>query len=112
MWQKKRHAREFIHYCRERLARKPEEIPSVLETLYVYTSDKRIKHPVSMFKSALTEQEDHTIDTGFDLFLEQVADENELNELQGKIRQVFGQLVDKDLTTNGKVRRALAEALG
>ncbi|GAA2985964.1 ferritin-like domain-containing protein [Actinokineospora diospyrosa] len=107
------HAREFIHYCRGRLERKPEEIPSVLETLYVYTSDQKIKHPVSMFKSNLVELEDHeTIDTGFDLFLEGVADQGELDELQGKIRQVFGQLVDKDLSTNGKVRRALAEALG
>lgn len=106
------HAREFIHYCRARLAKRPEEIPSVLETLYVYTSDAKIKHPVSMFKSSLTELGDHeTIDTGFELFLEQVADEGELQELQAKIRRVFGQLVDRDLTTNGRVRRALAEVL-
>ncbi|MDX8050927.1 ferritin-like domain-containing protein [Lentzea sp. BCCO 10_0798] len=106
------HAREFIHYCRGRLAKRPDEIPSVLETLYVYTSDAKIKHPVSMFKSSLTELDDHeTIDTGFELFLEQVADEGELQELQTKIRRVFGQLVDQDLTTNGRVRRALAEAL-
>jgi len=84
----------------------------VLETLYVYSSEAKIKHPVSMFKSSLTELDDHeTIDTGFELFLEQVADEGELQELQAKIRRVFGQLVDRDLTTNGRVRRALAEAL-
>lgn len=106
------HAREFIHYCRSRLAKHPEEVASVLETLYVYTSDATIKHPVSMFKSSLVELRDHeTIDTGLELFLEKVADEGELQELQGKIRRVFGRLVEKDLTTNGRTRRALAEAL-
>ena len=106
------HAREFIHFCRTRLLKHPEEIPSVLETLYVYTSDAQIKHPVSMFKSSLTELADHeTIDTGFELFLEQVADEGELRELQGKIRRVFGGIVEKDLSTNGRVRRALAEVI-
>ena len=40
------HAREFIHYARRRLAAHPSELPSVLETLYVYTSEDRIKHPV------------------------------------------------------------------
>lgn len=107
------HAREFIHFCQQRLAKHEEEVASVLETLYVYTSDKRIKHPVSVFKSNLTELEDHeTIDTAFELFLEEVADADELEELQGKIRRVFGQLVDRDLSSNGKVRRALADVLG
>ncbi|MFC4857286.1 ferritin-like domain-containing protein [Actinophytocola glycyrrhizae] len=107
------HAREFIHFCRERLAKHGEEVASVLETLYVYTSDKRIKHPVSVFKSNLTELADHeTIDTAFELFLAEVADSEELEELQGKIRRVFGQLVDRDLSSNGKVRRALADVLG
>ena len=106
------HAREFIHFCRERLTRHPEETASVLETLYVYTSDKRIKHPVGIFKSNLTELQDHeTIDTAFELFLEQVADADELDQLQGKIRKVFGGILGMDLSTNGKVRRALAEVI-
>ncbi|MFI8825153.1 ferritin-like domain-containing protein [Streptomyces sp. NPDC053431] len=106
------HAREFIHYCKDRLLRHPEETASVLETLYVYTSDKRIKHPVGIFKSELTELEDHeTIDTAFELFLERIADGDELLELQGKIRKVFGSIVDMDLSSNGKVRRALAEVI-
>jgi|SRR5215204_912718 len=106
------HAREFIHYCRERLRQHPEELPSVLETLYVYTSDDRIKHPVSMFKDNLTELQDHeTIDTGLDLFLEQIADAGELEELQGKIRKTFASLTDLDLSSNSRVRRALAEQL-
>jgi hypothetical protein len=45
----------------------------------------------------------------FEVFLETVADAGELDELQGKIRRVFSQLVDTDLSTNGKVRRAIAE---
>jgi hypothetical protein len=106
------HAREFIHFCRQRLARLPEETPSVLETLYVYTSDGKIKHPVSMFKSGLTELQGHeTIDTAFEVFLEEVADEGEMDELQGKLRKVFGQLVGKDLSSNGRIRRALAEVI-
>lgn len=106
------HAREFIHFCKARLAEYPEETASVLETLHVYTADKRIKHPVSVFKSNLTELQDHeTIDTAFDLFLERVADADELEELQDKIRRVFGQMIDHDLSTNAKVRRALALAI-
>ncbi|WP_431783157.1 ferritin-like domain-containing protein [Streptomyces chumphonensis] len=106
------HAREFIHYCRQRLTRHPEERASVLETLYVYTSDSRIKHPVGLFKSNLTELEDHeTIDTAFELFLERVADGDELNDLQTKIRRVFGSIVEMDLSTNRKVRHALAEVI-
>jgi rubrerythrin len=106
------HAREFIHYCRERLGRHPEELASVLETLYVYTSDDRIKHPVSMFKDNLAELQDHeTIDTGLDLFLERIADAGELEELQGKIRKTFASLTDLDLSSNSQVRRALAEQL-
>ncbi|MFL6129615.1 MAG: ferritin-like domain-containing protein [Mycobacteriales bacterium] len=106
------HAREFIHYCRERLRRHPEELPSVLETLYVYTADTRIKHPVSMFKDNLAELRDHeTIGTGFELFLGQVADAGELAELQGKIRKTFAGLTELDLSSNSRVRRALAEQL-
>jgi rubrerythrin len=106
------HAREFIYYCRERLRRHPEELTSVLETLYVYTAETKIKHPVSMFKDNLTELQDHeTIDTGFDLFLEQVADAGELEQLQGKIRKTFAGLTDLDLSSNSRVRRALAEQL-
>lgn len=106
------HAREFIHYTRERLQRCPQELSSVLETLYVYTSDSRIKHPVSMFKDNLVELTDHdTIDTGFELFLETVADAGELDELQAKIRKTFAGLTDLDLSSNARVRRALAEQL-
>ena len=106
------HAREFRHFAAERLAQHPDELASVLETLYFYTSDAKIKHPVSVFKSGLDALDGHeTIDTGFQLFLDQLAGTGELDELQSKIRKTFGSLTDRDLSTNGKVRRALAEAL-
>lgn len=106
------HAREFIHYARKRLERKPEELPSVLETLYVYTGSKAIRHPVSVFKDGLDELAEHeTIDTGFQFFLDEVASEGELDELHGKIRRTFSSLTGLDLSSNGRVRRALAEAL-
>lgn len=106
------HAREFIHYAGRRLERRPEELPSVLETLYVYSSEAKIKHPVSTFKAGISELDDHeTIDTGFELFLEQVAAEGELETLHGKVRRTFGSLTGLDLGSNAKVRRALAEAL-
>jgi len=106
------HAREFRHFAAARLASHPGELASVLETLYFYTSDDTIKHPVSVFKSGLDALEGHeTIDTGFRLFLDRMAETGELDELQGKIRKTFGSLTDRDLSTNGKVRRALAGAL-
>ena len=107
------HAREFRHFATERLEQHPEELASVLETLYFYTSDDTIKHPVSVFKSGLDALDGHeTIDTGFQLFLDELAGTGELDELQNKIRKTFGSLTDRDLSSNGKVRRALAEALG
>ncbi|MEU5695114.1 ferritin-like domain-containing protein [Actinosynnema sp. NPDC020468] len=107
------HAREFRHFAAKRLERHPEEIPSVLETLYFYTSDDRIKHPVGVFKSGLAELETtETIDTGFEMFLDTVADAGSLEELQGKIRRTFGSLTGYDLSSNKAVRRALATSLG
>lgn len=106
------HAREFIRYTADRLARKPAELPSVLEILYVYMADGAIKHPVSTFKSGLNELAGTaTIDTGFELFLGQAADAGELELLQAKIRRTFGSLTGRDLSSNARVRRALAEAI-
>jgi hypothetical protein len=68
---------------------------------------------VSVFKSGLDALDGHeTIDSGFRLFLDQLAGTGELDELQAKIRKTFAGLTGRDLSTNGKVRRALAEALG
>ncbi|ROS44238.1 ferritin-like domain-containing protein [Amycolatopsis thermoflava] len=107
------HAREFRHFAAKRLEAHPEEIPSVLETLYFYTSDDKIRHPVGVFKAGLDElAESETIDTGFELFLDTVAGAGELDELQGKIRRTFGSLTGYDTSSNRAVRRALATALG
>lgn len=107
------HAREFIHYARRRLAAYPHELPSVLETLYVYTSEDKIKHPVGVFKGELAAVRDHeTIDTAFDMFIEKVAAVGELDKLQDKIRRAFTSLTGLDLSSNARIRRRLAEALG
>ncbi|WP_239334340.1 ferritin-like domain-containing protein [Frankia sp. CiP3] len=106
------HAREFIHFTRRRLAGHPDELPSVLETLHVYTSDARIKHPVGVFKSELPELQGHeTIDTGFEFFLTRIAGAGELDRLHVKIRRAFGTLTGLDLGSGARIRRALAESL-
>ncbi|MEU7141786.1 ferritin-like domain-containing protein [Nocardia sp. NPDC046473] len=106
------HAREFIHYATKRLEQRPEELPSVLETLYVYSSEAKIKHPVSTFKAGISEMGEHeTIDTGFDLFLEEVAAEGELDVLHDKVRRTFANMTGLDLSSNAKVRRALADTI-
>lgn len=105
------HAREFIHYTKARIERLPGELPSVLETLYVYTSEAKIKHPVSLFKDSLVEGGHETIDTGFDFFLEKVAAEGELDALHAKVRGVFATMTGLDLGSGSRIRRALAGAL-
>jgi hypothetical protein len=106
------HAREFLYFLRDRLARHPEELPSVLETLYVYISAGDIQHPVSVFKSGLDALKEHeTIDTGFDMFMEKVAADGEIRQIHDNIRRVFGELTGLDLSTNAKIRRALAASL-
>ncbi|MFC7304197.1 ferritin-like domain-containing protein [Streptomyces monticola] len=106
------HAREFIHYTRTRLARLPHELPSVLETLYVYTSEARIKHPVGLFKDSLVQGvAEETIDTGFEIFLEKVAADGELERLHRKVRGAFGSMTGLELDTGAQIRRALAEAI-
>lgn len=88
------HAREFIRYTADRLVREPAELPSVLETLYVYSADAAIKHPVSTFKSGLSELADaETIDTGFELFLEKAADTGEIEALRAKIRRALADVL-------------------
>jgi ferritin len=106
------HAREFLHFARARLAAHPDELASVLETLYIYTAEQRIKHPVGVFKSGLDALRDHeTIDTAFELFLEKVAAAGDLEKLQDNIRRAFAALTGMDVSSNARVRRRLAEAL-
>ncbi|WP_018348731.1 ferritin family protein [Longispora albida] len=107
------HAREFLYFLRKRLETHPEEMASVLETLYVYVSPGDIQHPVSVFKSGLDALSDsETIDTGFDMFMAQVAGDGEIKEIHNNIRRVFSEVTGFDLSTNAKIRRALAECTG
>ncbi len=106
------HAREFIHYTKKRLDEHPDELASVLETVYFYTADDRIKHPVGIFKDGLEELSGHeTIDTGFEFFLDNVAGDDGLDELQDKIRRAFSGITGIPMSSNSQVRRALAEAI-
>lgn len=107
------HAREFIAYAKRRLEQHPDELVSVLETLYVYTSQPdSIRHPVSVFKDGLDELSNHeTIDTGFELFLDAVAHDGELARLQQKIRKAFTVFTGVRLESNADVRAAIAELI-
>jgi hypothetical protein len=103
-----RHAREFLYYTRRRLDQHPEEMGSVLETFYVYVGDpeKKIKHPVSVFKGAIPELQNYeTIDDGFDYFMG-LADGN-YAKLSQKLYQTFSNLTGYTLTNLASVRRAL-----
>jgi hypothetical protein len=108
-----RHAREFLHYARRRLEEAPDELPSLLETLYVYTADmeRRVKHPVSIFKEGAPEFAGlETIDDGFAYF-QSSGDGDELLQLRDKIFRAFTNLTGTRLERPRDVRRALAEAL-
>jgi hypothetical protein len=107
-----RHAREFLHYTRRRIEAFPAELPSVLETLYVYVADpdKAIKHPVSVFKGDLPELRGHeTIDDGFDYF--QALDASHRGRLVDKLLATFSSLTGFQLTSPASVRRALATVI-
>lgn len=106
-----RHAHSFTDYARRRLATHPEELGSVLETLYFYVSDPRvIKHPVSVFKGEhLQSYGQETIDSGFDYFLRQTESAAILRD---KIMSVFSALTGFKLDSPRSVRKALGQVLG
>lgn len=107
-----RHAREFVYYTRRRITAHPEELASVLETLYVYIADpdKKIKHPVSVFKGSLPElQGRETIDDGF-AFFDAMGESNHA-KLGQKLYSTFSNLTDYKLTNPASIRRALAEVM-
>jgi hypothetical protein len=106
-----RHASAFTDFTRRRLHQHPEELASLLETLYFYVADtsKLIKHPVSVFKdSVLAGQNTETIDDGFDYFL---AKHEGAEVLRGKIYSVFSALSGFRLDSPKSVRRALGEVM-
>lgn len=106
-----RHASAFTDFARRRLEHYPEELASLLETLYFYVADteKPIKHPVSVFKSSeLGAGTNETIDDGFDYFL---ARREGADQLRAKIYRVFSALSGLALDSPRSVRRSLAQVL-
>ena len=105
-----RHAKEFTIFCKKQVERRPEELASVLETLYVYIADplKLVKHPVSVFKNKLPEMNDgnETIDDVFDYFIE--VENGDLSKVQAVIFNRFSSLTGFALDTPASIRRALA----
>ena len=107
------HAREFIHYTADRLASEPERAAlGAGDPVRVHgrRGDQAPGEHLQV-RAAASSRDPETIDTGFELFLEKVADAGELDGLQAKIRRTFGSLTGRDLSTNARVRRALAEAI-
>lgn len=107
-----RHARDFSHYLRRRLASHPHELASVLETFHVYVGapDGRIVHPVSVFKGELAEAAGgETIDDGFAYFLDR--DPANGARLRRKLYGAFSSLTGFALTNLASVRRALGGLL-
>jgi rubrerythrin len=108
-----RHAREFRYFAERRLEDHPDEMASVVETLYVYTADpsQEIKHPVSVFKGSLPELEGLvTIDTGFNLF-RSLTSADSVQRLREKIFQTFKLVTGCDVDRPASIRRALARYL-
>jgi hypothetical protein len=106
-----RHASAFTDFARRRLQRHPEELASLLETLYFYIADPKqlIKHPVSVFKGAVLGGGDtETIDDGFDYFL---ARGDGIDALRGKIYSVFSALSGFSLDSPRSVRRAIGQVI-
>lgn len=106
-----RHASAFTDFARRRLRERPEELPSLLETLYFYVADPKqlIKHPVSVFKGAvLGDRDTETIDDGFAYFMSRG---DGVDALRGKIYSVFSALSGFRLDSPRSVRRALGEVM-
>ncbi len=106
-----RHAQGFTAYAKRRIEAHPEELCSVLETLYFYVADtnKAIKHPVSVFKGEeLASHGQETIDDGFDYFLTRTESASALRD---KIFSVFSSLTGFELDSPRSVRRAMGTLL-
>ncbi|MFC0111224.1 ferritin-like domain-containing protein [Kibdelosporangium aridum] len=107
-----RHAREFAHYTKRRLASHPEETQSVLETLYLYmgTTREMYRHPVSRFKGHLKELEGHeTIDEVFRFFAEVDEGGKEWERCCEQLFTYFTDVTGHQLSKMSHVRRAISE---
>jgi hypothetical protein len=106
-----RHAGEFIHYTVRRTTARPEELPSVLETFYIYLSDPdgRYSHPVSRFKNDLPELTGHvTIDEVFDQF-GRVDDGTEWERVRAQLFSTLAEIAGRPITRLRDIRAALAD---
>jgi hypothetical protein len=106
-----RHAREFAYYTKRRLAAHPEELASVMETLYVYMGVTRdlYRHPVSRFKGHLPELEGHeTIDEVFAYFADVDRDNAEWERSREQLFSYFSDITGHPITRMSDVRRAIA----
>lgn len=107
-----RHAREFAYYTKRRLAAHPEELTSVMETLYIYMGVTRnlYRHPVSRFKGHLPELEGHeTIDEVFAYFAEVDRDNTEWERSREQLFGYFSDITGHPITRMSDVRRAIAQ---
>lgn len=107
-----RHAREFIHYTARRIAQHPEELPSVLETFYVYMADAngKYQHPVSRFKNDLPQLSGQvTIDEVFHYFA-RVDDGTEWERVRQQIFQTVSDLMQRPIKNLRDIRGALVDA--
>ncbi len=109
-----RHAADFRFYLLRRLERHPNELASVLETLYVYLSDpeRPIKHPVDIFKSRLAGVVDamdtEMPDDAFAYFLSLNQETTRLDQLRKRIFSSFSGVTGRPLTSLYDVRREIA----
>jgi hypothetical protein len=106
-----RHAREFAYYAKRRLATHPEELTSVMETLYIYMGVTRnlYRHPVSRFKGHLPELEGYeTIDEVFAYFAEVDRDNTEWERSREQLFGYFSDITGHSITRMSDVRRAIA----
>jgi hypothetical protein len=106
-----RHAREFAYYTKRRLAAHPEELASVIETLYIYLGVSRdlYRHPVSRFKGHLPELEGHeTIEEVFRYFAEVDRDNAEWERCCEQAFRYFSDITGYSITRLSDVRRAIA----
>lgn len=110
-----RHAADFRFYLERRLKNRPEEMASVLETLYVYLGDPEhpIKHPVDVFKSPIervqTSKESEMPDDAFESFLSQSRETTRLDQLRSRVFSAFSRVTERPMSSLYDVRRELAE---
>lgn len=108
-----RHAREFQYFTDKRLRQCPEELSSVLETLYVYVADPDydVKHPVSVLKGNLPELAgQQTIEDGLAYFKTFDTDSHSRDKLRKKIVHTFSALTGFELDSPASIRKALRES--